>query len=102
MTDTHVESAEDDVSELPYIRRLALANPDTTLGKLQRGRGAGWLECLELPRGEAHDLLWRCITADPRLDHQVESRVEYYATLARRTKFDVRRLLPERLPREEA
>lgn len=54
MTDATTEPSEDEDSDLGYIKRIALAEPDTTLGKLQRGRGAGWLECLERParRGE--------------------------------------------------
>ncbi|MBI1176380.1 hypothetical protein GC207_02955 [bacterium] len=51
-------------------------------GQLQRGRGAGYLAALELPRDEAHRLLIDCITCDPRIDSQVEQRTEYYASLA--------------------
>ena len=80
------------------IARLALADPSTTLGRLQRGRGSGWLECLELPQEQAHDFLWQCIAFDPRLDQGVESRSEYYASLARLTDFDVSSLLPDKLP----
>lgn len=103
MTDTDTDTEVDtDDSDLGYIKRMALAAPDTTLGKLQRGRGAGWLECLELPREEANDLLWRCIVLDPRLDQQVERRAEYYASLAVQLEFDVARLLPSELPPEES
>lgn len=98
MTDATTEPSEDEDSDLGYIKRIALAEPDTTLGKLQRGRGAGWLECLELPRDEANDLLWQCIVFDPRVDQQVESRSEYYASLALQTGLDVSRLTPDELP----
>src|SRR5690606_21234231 len=56
--------------------------PDTVHGQLQRGRGSGYLAALELPRAEAHRMLTDCITRDPRIDSQVESRAEYYASLA--------------------
>ena len=103
MTETPPEPAADSrSSDDDYVARLGLSEPGTTLGKLQRGRGAGWLECLELPREEAHHYLWQCIAVDPRLDQQVERRSEYYASLARLTDFDVNRLLPDELPPEEA
>ncbi|MEQ1615418.1 MAG: hypothetical protein ABL904_21920 [Hyphomicrobiaceae bacterium] len=58
---------------------LPLASASTVLGQLQRGRGAGWLAAAET---RADDLLRQCLDADPRYDSQVESRAEYYATLA--------------------
>lgn len=58
---------------------MPLASASTTLGKLERGRGAGWLAAAET---RAVDLLRQCLDADPRYDSQVESRAEYYATLA--------------------
>ena len=98
MTDTGIDA---DATDLGYIQRMALADPDTTLGKLQRGRGAGWLECLELPRSEANDLLWQCIVFDPRVDQQIERREGYYASLARETEFDPARLAPGSVPAPE-
>ena len=60
---------------------LVLADGDSLLGRLQRGRGAGWLAAVDDPvRGRA-DLL-TCLADDPRWDRQVESRSDYYATLA--------------------
>lgn len=58
---------------------LPLASASTTLGQLQRGRGAGWLAAAQT---RTVDLLRQCLDADPRYDSQVERRVEYYATLA--------------------
>jgi hypothetical protein len=57
-----------------------LASPGTTLGQLQRGRGAGWLAASEA--SDAGDLLEQCLTHDPRWDSQVEARSDYYAQLA--------------------
>jgi hypothetical protein len=56
------------------------APADSPLGQLQRGRGAGWLYAAESPSGA--DLLVKCLSREPRWDRQVESRAEYYATLA--------------------
>jgi len=48
---------------------------------LQRGRGLGWRRAVDdLDAGP--DLLTETLSTDPRWDHQVESRREYYATLA--------------------
>jgi hypothetical protein len=57
-----------------------LAPPDTDLGLLQRGRGAGWLRAARSPAGA--DLLLACVARDPRWDRQVEPRGDYYAQLA--------------------
>ena len=57
---------------------------DSVHGQLQRGRGAGYLAALELPRVEAHWMLIDCITRDPRIDSQVEERTGYYTALAHR------------------
>ena len=59
-----------------------IAASDTLLGLLQRGRGEGYRRVLEIPKMESHALLMQCITRDPRLDSQCESRDEYYASLA--------------------
>lgn len=58
-----------------------LAAPDTPLGQLQRGRGAGWLRAIQDPAQGRTNLL-ACLARDPRWDRQVESRGDYYATLA--------------------
>ena len=52
-------------------------------GQLQRGRGAGYLAVLKLPRDEARELLLDCITRDPRIDSQIEDRAWFYASLVR-------------------
>lgn len=57
------------------------APPDTRLGRLQRGRGDGFLQALQEPR-PARDEVLQCILHDPRVDVQVESRSRYYAELA--------------------
>lgn len=58
---------------------LELAAPSSALGKLQRGRGAGWIEAVE--RSDGRELLVTCLAADPRWDSQVEDRASYYAEL---------------------
>lgn len=55
------------------------APPDSLLGKLQRGRGAGYREALVTPGADA--LVLQCITHEPRWDRQMEERAEYYARL---------------------
>ena len=56
-------------------------SPESLLGLLQRGRGAGWLGAVADPTNGRAALL-DCLENDPRLDHQAESRASYYATLA--------------------
>ena len=58
---------------------LELAAPSSALGKLQRGRGAGWIEAVE--RSDGRELLMTCLAVDPRWDSQVEDRASYYAEL---------------------
>lgn len=60
--------------------RELLSAADTRLGKLQRGRGAGWLAAVADPEAARADVL-ACVFADPRWDRQVESRSAYYAGL---------------------
>lgn len=69
--------------------RFSSAAASTRLGQLQRGRGAGWLGAAET---RAIDLLEQCLEADPRYDSQVESRADYYATLAIELGFPARSL----------
>jgi hypothetical protein len=63
--------------------------PDSLLGQLQRGRGEGYLRILSAPTAESHGLLVECICNDPRLDRQVESRAEYYASIAKEVGLDL-------------
>ena len=63
--------------DLPQIEGAAA--PGTSLGLLQRGRGAGWLQAAESEFGR--ELLVACLQHEPRWDRQVESRADYYATL---------------------
>ncbi|WP_418058561.1 hypothetical protein [Pimelobacter simplex] len=69
----------------PQIERPEPA--DTTVGRLQRGRGAGWLEAAA--SGSGVELLLGCLTHEPRWDRQVESRADYYARLALRLAVPV-------------
>ncbi|MFH1716319.1 MAG: hypothetical protein ABIF19_03135 [Planctomycetota bacterium] len=71
-------------------RKLCLANPDTLLGMLQRGRGAGYLQAVETSPAEVWPLLMECITNDPRLDKQVEYRADYYCSLIIETRMDIK------------
>ncbi|MGE5295806.1 MAG: HEAT repeat domain-containing protein, partial [Solirubrobacterales bacterium] len=77
------------MSERDDERRVVLADPDSLLGMLQRGRGKGFLMALERPPQEVWPLLLECITNDPRLDTQCEDRAEYYASLILRTGMDL-------------
>jgi hypothetical protein len=79
-----------------------LANPDTVLGKLQRGTGDGFLKAVALPTGEAADLVWDCVVHDARWDQQMESRDRYYADLIARLDFDPHRLRPQNCPEPPA
>lgn len=63
------------------------AHPDTLLGQLQRGRGAGYLGALERP-GEAVELILECVRDDPRWDAQIEDR-DYYGDLLVRFGADL-------------
>ena len=56
------------------------AAPTTRLSQLQRGRGAGFRAAIASGR-EAHDDVLQCVTTDPRVDSQGESRERYYAEL---------------------
>jgi len=63
--------------------------PGSTLaGQLQRGTGAGYLRALEAPVTQARELLFSCITEDPRWDRQLDSRADYYASLASSVGLD--------------
>lgn len=69
------------------------ASPGTALGKLQRGRGAGYLEALQR-LDTAGDLLVECISEDPRAEPYFEARADYYARLAAAIEFDPKPLGP--------
>lgn len=68
------------------------ADRGTLLGMLQRGRGAGWLAAVRSP-SDGREALLACLAHDPRLDHQVESRAEFYATLAMALHVEVREVI---------
>jgi hypothetical protein len=66
-----------------------LAGPESLLGMLQRGRGAGYLAALNAPRETVWPQLLECIANDPRLDQECEDRAEYYASLVLATGMDL-------------
>lgn len=57
-----------------------LEDPQTRLGQLQRGRGAGFLSALAAGEAAIADVL-TAAAFDPRWDRQIESRAGYYAAL---------------------
>lgn len=71
------------------VAEVAVANASTLLGRLQRGRGQGYVDALAADRREAAAALSSCLISDPRTDHQVESRDEYYARLAVEIELDL-------------
>ena len=71
----------DDTGGVRFACLPTTAPPDTLLGMVQRGRGAGWLAAAPSP-AEGPQRSWRVLTDDPRWDQQVESRAEFYASLA--------------------
>lgn len=80
------------------VRVTRLADAGSVLGQLQRGRGEGFLDALEMPGAQAADLVWECIVHDPRYDLQIDSRDLYYATLAQEVGLEVERLRPQNCP----
>ncbi len=66
-----------------------LADPESLLGMLQRGRGKGYLAALEVAPETVWPLLFECVTNDPRLDMDAENREEYYAALIVATGMDL-------------
>jgi hypothetical protein len=66
-----------------------LADPESLLGMLQRGRGKGYLAALEAAPETVWPLLFECITHDPRRDTDLEDRAEYYASLMAATHMDI-------------
>lgn len=66
-----------------------LADPESLLGMLQRGRGKGYSLALEKPPEEVWPLLIKCVTNDPRMDIDVEEREGYYASVILATGMDL-------------
>ena len=54
---------------------------ETVLGRLQRGRGSGYLDALSEDAVSVQQDVIKCVTKDPRWDSQVEARSTYYANL---------------------
>lgn len=69
--------------------KASISGADTLVGKLQRGRGQGYLDALAAKRSEAQTALLTCLTSDPRTDPQVENRAEYYGRLAIEVELDL-------------
>lgn len=67
----------------------SLADPNTLIGMLQRGRGAGYLLAIETASEKVWPLLIECITNDPRADKQVEYRADYYCSLIIEIEMDI-------------
>lgn len=66
-----------------------LADGNTLEGKLQRGRGAGFLEAIREPRNKVEPLIVDCIRQDYRWDRQCEDRSEFNAALVIALDIDV-------------
>jgi HEAT repeat protein len=96
---THVTWLPDN-HHVDNMVRPELDSPDTLLGQLQRGRGAGYLWALEEKKERVHQHLVVCITDDPRYDRQLESRSFFYADLGLTIGLDIR-LLAEHLERHD-
>ena len=73
----------------PNADDVALAPADTLHGQLQRGRGQGFLRALQENPATVHALLYDCLIHDPRRDHQIEERADYYAHLVTATQMDL-------------
>lgn len=69
--------------------KLRLADPDTALGMLQRGRGAGYLRAIEMAPQKVWPMLIECVVNDPRLDKQVCDIADYYCDLIIETEMDI-------------
>jgi hypothetical protein len=68
--------------------RPDIAAASTVKGRLQRGRGQGYLDAVYAPSEQVRTDLLDCIVRDPRWDSQVEARAGYYAELAQRLSLD--------------
>ncbi|MGH2917154.1 MAG: HEAT repeat domain-containing protein [Solirubrobacteraceae bacterium] len=71
------------------LRPPPLADAAEPLGKLQRGLGSGYLWALDAHHSVGHALVIHCLFNDPRWDHQLDARDEYYATLALDIELDL-------------
>src|SRR2546423_9983944 len=67
---------------------MQLAPPKSELGQFQRGLGSGLLWAVEQTPKRAGTLIEDCLRSDPRWDHQVDSRSDYYAEIILRTGVD--------------
>lgn len=81
------------MSEREEQSGVALADADSLLGMLQRGRGKGYLMALEAPPEEVWPLLFECVTNDPRFNEQWSPDEEYYASLILKTGMHLGPLL---------
>lgn len=72
---------------------------ETTLGMLERGRGAGWTQAAASKNGQ--ELLAACVRRETRWDRQVENRSDYYATLALHLDVPVAVLVSQPIDGEE-
>jgi hypothetical protein len=59
------------------------------LGQLELGLGAGFLRALDAPVDEVAAMVLDCVDRDPRWDHQLDERGDYYALLLLATGTDV-------------
>ena len=66
-----------------------LADAESLLGMLQRGRGKGYLAALEAVPETVWPLLLECVIHDARLDRQLEEREGYYGSLIVATGMDL-------------
>lgn len=64
-----------------------LAEPDTPLGIMQRGRGASFLWA-KTNHADVREVLLECLTNDPRQDRQVEQRAHLYLEIAEEIELD--------------
>jgi hypothetical protein len=63
------------------VNETEIAPVETLMGKLQRGRGSGYLDALADDASAARAAVIECVIKDPRWDSQVEARSTYYANL---------------------
>jgi hypothetical protein len=63
------------------VKETEIAPAETLLGRLQRGRGSGYLEAIADLGAAARVAVVQCVIMDPRWDAQVEARSTFYANL---------------------
>jgi hypothetical protein len=71
------------------VEATRIADSETLLGLLQRGRGKGRLDALATSGDSAAAAVVECVTRDPRTDRQVEDRDEYYGRCAFAIDLDI-------------